>query len=490
MKRGKRGFIRLDIDDRLRRPEHEQAPSHRRLGLDELAFRADEAAFVVPRRGLDVTGGGGGVDPEDRFRGHHKWLRGPALADLPHRGTADRRHMPRAIDKSRHLDQIAGEKQLVNTFRLGPDLHRHPMVAVLEVERAAGNRVDHRPERLDAMAAAERGPVAADRLKRHGRLVERHVPRHEREPLCPIDAHPRPQRLAPRVAHRLRRPCHDHDRIDKRLKIGARHPHGDDRGRNLGCEQPSSRLQLEEHALPIVPGLLHDPLDLDEAAMFAPGEKGLGIAPPRGGKGAVPMAHKTGGAHHRGVFAGPDPARDLHLLADCDRLGGFGSSSAEIDHDPTTIILDNEFAKGQIDVDHRSPHRHLRPRLKRRRGECRHRGNRLALAGKGCREKHCHGLDENASDHSPIMALRPSSWGHAPLSGNTDHVCRESQLADPPIPPSQPCFWQRFSAVLARVEMRVIAVTVERRLKAGRPASRHSRLAEHATQIFFLEEQA
>ena len=348
--------------------------------------------------------------------------------------------MPRAIDKSRHLDQITGLKLLLGPFRLGPNLHRHPVVAVLEVERAAGKCVDHRPERLDPMPAPERGPVAADRLKRHGRLAEGHAPRNDREPLRPIDDHPRPQRLSPRVAHRLRWPRHDHDRIDKRLKIGAQHPRGDDGGRNLGCKQPPSRLQLQEHALPIVPGLLHDPLDLDQAAMLAPGEKGLGIAPPRWRKGVVPMTHEPGGAHDRGIFAGPDPARDLHLLANRDRLCRSDGAPPEIDHDPTTIILDDQFAKGWIDVDHRSPHRHLRPRLERRRGECRHHGNRLALARKGCREKHRHGLDEWGSDHFPIMALRPSSWGHAPPSGDRDHICRGSQLADPPIPPSKPSF--------------------------------------------------
>ncbi len=50
------------------------------------------------------------------------------------------------------------------------------------------------------------------------------------------------------------------------------------------------------------------------------------------------------------------------------------------------------------------------------------------------------------------MALRPPSWGHVASSGDEDHTCRESQLADPPIKPSQPCFWQRFSAVHERVE--------------------------------------
>ena len=257
------------------------------------------------------------------------------------------------------------------------------------------------------MAAAERGPVAADRLERHGRLVERHVPRHEREPLCPIDAHPRPQRLAPRIAHRLHRPRDDHNRIDEPLKIGARHPRRDDRGRNLGREQPSGRFQLHQHAIPIVPRLLHDPLDLNEAAVFAPGEKGLGVTAPRRGKRALAVALETEGAHDRCIFAGPDPAGDLDLVADCDRFSRFGSSSAEIDNDSTAVILHDQSVKDWIDMNHRSPHHHLRPRRERRRGECRHRCNRLDLGRKGRREKHRHGLDEKGSDHSPHYGCRP-----------------------------------------------------------------------------------
>ena len=83
--------------------------------------------------------------------------------------------MPRAIDESCHLDLIAREKRLVGPHRLGPDPYRYAVVAVLKVERAAGKCVDDRPERLDPMAAPERGPVAADRLERHGRLVEGHA---------------------------------------------------------------------------------------------------------------------------------------------------------------------------------------------------------------------------------------------------------------------------------------------------------------------------
>jgi hypothetical protein len=106
------------------------------------------------------------------------------------------------------------------------------------------------------------------------------------------------------------------------------------------------------------------------------------------------MAHNTGSAHDRGVFSGPDPARDFDFLADRDRLCRSDGAAPEIDHDPATVFLDNQVAKGRIEVNHRSPHRHLRPVRKCLRSEHRHGSDWLDLGSAGRREEHHHGLDE------------------------------------------------------------------------------------------------